>query len=354
MKIKKPRGYWTLERCIKLIQSCETIFAFKYKYIDAYNAIKRNKWYYILDDSFPERRKYSGYWSKEHCRNEALKYNYRSDFQKNSGGAYQIARKNGWLNDISKHMKKKGHRYKKCVYVYEFSDNCAYIGITYDIERRIRDRKKNKNDSVTNHILNTNLIPQLKILIDYVSVDVAIEKENYYFLKYKNNGWKMLNKTKTGSIGSVKKWTKELCIIEANKYTKRGDFLKFSGGAYDAMRRYCWTDEVLLNIPLKTKPNNYWTKDKCKEVFLMCSSKKEVKLNSSTAYSVAYKNGWINEFNKYMTNGRKSNGYWTKKKCLEIALKYTKRVDFQKKNGSAYNIAYKNGWLSDIYFIVGI
>lgn len=43
-------------------------------------------------------------WTKEACAKEALKYNYRSDFIKNSASAYSSALNRGWLNDICFHM----------------------------------------------------------------------------------------------------------------------------------------------------------------------------------------------------------------------------------------------------------
>ena len=39
-------------------------------------------------------------WSFEACKKEALKYNTRKDFRKNSGGAYRRAWKNKWLDDF--------------------------------------------------------------------------------------------------------------------------------------------------------------------------------------------------------------------------------------------------------------
>ena len=54
-----------------------------------------------------KKRKPIGYWTKERCKEETLKYNTRSEFQKGSESAYQAARKNGWLDDICKHMPRK-------------------------------------------------------------------------------------------------------------------------------------------------------------------------------------------------------------------------------------------------------
>jgi len=51
-------------------------------------------------------RKKKGYWTKETCQEESLKYENRTDFRKKSRGAYNKTYENKWLNDICSHMKK--------------------------------------------------------------------------------------------------------------------------------------------------------------------------------------------------------------------------------------------------------
>ena len=41
-----------------------------------------------------------GYWTKEKCKEEALKYSSAKEFQKNCRGAYGAIIKNGWLGEI--------------------------------------------------------------------------------------------------------------------------------------------------------------------------------------------------------------------------------------------------------------
>ena len=50
------------------------------------------------------QQKKSGYWTKEHCAEEAKKYQNRSSFCKGSNGAYTAALKHGWLDEICSHM----------------------------------------------------------------------------------------------------------------------------------------------------------------------------------------------------------------------------------------------------------
>lgn len=52
-------------------------------------------------------------WTKETCQIEALKYQTKSEFQKNSCGAHTAAYRNGWLNDICSHMTVTNYWYMK-------------------------------------------------------------------------------------------------------------------------------------------------------------------------------------------------------------------------------------------------
>jgi hypothetical protein len=50
------------------------------------------------------KRKPAGYWTKERCHEEALKYQFKVDFKKGCAPAYQAAQKHGWIDDICGHM----------------------------------------------------------------------------------------------------------------------------------------------------------------------------------------------------------------------------------------------------------
>lgn len=51
-----------------------------------------------------KNHKKHGHWTKENCQEEALKYNYRVEFQDAPSGAYQAALKNEWIDEICSHM----------------------------------------------------------------------------------------------------------------------------------------------------------------------------------------------------------------------------------------------------------
>lgn len=245
----------TKEECIEIAKNFNNIIEFKKKYFSVYGRIIHKKWYHILDDIFPNRRKPPNYWTFEKCKEEALKYNYKADFKKNGVTPYRKSLRNGWLNEITSHMVLSGDKYKRCVYVYEFFDNHAYVGLTYNMEVRKNKRKLNPKDSVIIYINKTGLIPELKTLTNYIPVKEAVELEKYYYENYKHNGWKMLNRAKTGGIGGGIVWTKEKCLETAKNIKSRTELYSKYTGLVQAAKRNGWWNEVLLHIPLKRKIN---------------------------------------------------------------------------------------------------
>jgi hypothetical protein len=101
---RKPRGWWTLERCHAEALKYETRGAFKHGSGDAYQAAWRNGWLDLIQGHMVEGCKPPGYWTFERCRAEALKYETRGAFQRGSKTAYAAAKKGGWLDQIRGHM----------------------------------------------------------------------------------------------------------------------------------------------------------------------------------------------------------------------------------------------------------
>lgn len=73
-------------------------------------------------------------WTFDRCKKEALKYNYRHEFKKNSN-AYKPAQSNGWLDDICSHMIKKHNTLTK--------DFCLNQATKY--ESRLEFQKNSKS-----------------------------------------------------------------------------------------------------------------------------------------------------------------------------------------------------------------
>jgi len=236
-------------------------------------------------------------WTKEKCHELALTCETRTEFHKHRY-TFDIASKNGWLNEICSHMKQVNNK-PRCIYAYEFVDNYVYVGLTGDLVDRNNRHFNNKNSSVYIHYLKTNEKPQIKQLTDFIDVNLAKIKECEYVEKYKNNGWCIINKTKTGSIGS--------------------------------------------NIV-------FWTKDKCKEVALLCETRSEFYKNYYGASSSALKNGWLDDICFHMIEIYKPRGYWNNyNNCLDEAIKQKTKTNFRIKSSGAFKSCVKNHWKDKIW-----
>lgn len=214
-------------------------------------------------------------WTKNNCKIEALKYNHKKDFKKESKGAYPAALNNGWIDDICSHMIPLGNKHKRMIYRFIFTDNYFYVGLTCDSNRRKNEHLKKNNSAVYKHMKETNLIPLYEELTDYLEVEDAQLQEKYWKNKSESEGYISLNSAKTGALGD--------CDI-------------------------------------------FWIKSRCHEEALKYKSRNEFHINSSSAYNSAYKNDWLDEICSHMVSKYKK---WNNKEICRIeALKYKTRYDY--------------------------
>ena len=196
---------WTKEICGKEAIKYKYRKEFQKKSYNAYQAARYNGWLNEICKHMEFKKKPNKYWhDKENCKNEALKYRTKTDFIKKSQHVYNISLKNGWLDEICKHMIPRGDKYHRCIYSYEFPNNRVYVGLTYNMEKRIGSRRKDTNDTVVKYVSETKLQPKLKQLTRYLPIGEAVKLEGEYLKKYIENGWIPLNKVKTGGLGGSK------------------------------------------------------------------------------------------------------------------------------------------------------
>ena len=288
-------------------------------------------------------------WTKEKCHEEALKYSSRKEFGDKSSHPYTISLNNNWMDDICSHMKIIGNLHKRCIYVYEFSDNHAYIGLTYNFDIRHKEHLECERSIVRKHT-ETNSSYELKQLTKYIDVDKAKLLEGKYVEKYKKSGWLILNKIKTGGIGGGNlKWTKERCHEEALKYFSKIDY-KNHCPQYRKVKEKGWLDDIWSHMKDDlNKTNGYWTKEKCQEEALKYSTRNEFFKKSSGVYNKCQKRKWIDDVCFHMSGKRyKPHGYWTKEKCQEESLKYETKKDFKRNSLSVYSICVQNKWIEEL------
>jgi hypothetical protein len=247
------------------------------------------------------------------------------------------------------------NNYLRYIYAFEFEDNNVYVGLTYNIIERYNGHivKGKKTSSVYKHIEKTNSKFTFKIITEnpiyYIDAQ-SLEHET--IIDYKDKGWNILNKGKTGKGcgslgGNIIKWTKNKCHEEALKYEYRVDFQYHCSGAYDISRKKKWLNEICSHMKIKERVI-YWTKERCKEIALKYTNKKDFREYNSNVYRNSHKRGWLDEICSHMYVIRYPKGYWTKEKCQEVALKYKNKTEFNKGHSQVYAVSLVNKWLNEI------
>lgn len=103
---RHPPGYWTKERCIENAKKYTERFKWQRASNSSYGSAFKNGWVEECAAHMIEVLKPSGYWNiKKNCIEDAKKYKARTEWYKNEHGAVQGAKRNGWYEECTKHMK---------------------------------------------------------------------------------------------------------------------------------------------------------------------------------------------------------------------------------------------------------
>ncbi len=190
----------------------------------------------------------------------------------------------------------------------------------------------------------------MRILETNLTLAEGVQKEGEYLENYRRNGWRILNRAKTGGIGLIarNKWSKRTCREEALKYRTRGEFAKQCSGAYEVARSNGWLDSYTW-LEEKQKPAGYWDSyDNCYKAAKTCRTKTEFIKLYNAAYVSARNNGWLEDYFWFAIKKVAHNKKWDFDTVFEEAKKYKSRKEFSNKARGAYKVACQNKWL-DLY-----
>ena len=136
------------------------------------------------------------------------------------------------------------------------------------------------------------------------------------------------------------KWTKEVVIADALKYTSKSEWRKNSS-AYAMAIRQGWLDEACAHMTALWKPK--WDKEAVFEDALKYQARGEWEAKSNGAVAAAKRNGWYEEAAQHMPMLIER---WTKKSVIADAQKYQTRGEWYAKSKS-YSIARNNNWVEE-------
>ena len=292
---------------------------------------------------------------KKNTIEESKKYSSRTEFLHGSYGAYTIAKRNGWLNEMTWLNRKNVYKDPvDTVYRYYFpTENAVYVGRTIYPNNRDKQHRTIEKDTVYKFAKEHNVeIPQMEMLEEGLTVLQGAEREKHWEKYYRDKGFTMINIQPCGSLGFMckGKWSKEKCFEEARKYKKRSEFQKNASQAYHIAMEKGWLDEMNWLPKTQKYPNGYWNdKEHIIEEAKKYTTIKEFQKECGGAFNSARRLGIINELTWLSKEKRLPFGYWKDKEhCIEEAKKYDSKKSFQKGNQSAYWASLKYGYLEEM------
>lgn len=285
-------------------------------------------------------------WTKESVIEESKKYKTRTEFSKKKSAAYKFARINGLLDEMSWLIKPKPTRSEindYCVYGYiDEVNKVAYIGLTHCPRKRHNEHFSNCNgDSSVFKYFNSisQNVPNPIYIVKDLYWDEALTAEDKYVNVYKEKGYLLLNKAKTGKKsgslgGNVVKWDKTNVFNESKKYSSKTELYKKNLTVYHIIYKNNWfKDMPWLNS--NRKPHKFWSKEKVVEIAKKYTTLISFMKENNGAYTAATRGGYLNELT-WLERTKYPKGYWTEEKLIEESKKYNSKKEFRENNRDAY------------------
>ena len=247
-------------------------------------------------------------WSDEDLRKEALKYSTKTDFQKGSGSAEFTARNRGkdFFDDITSHMvvKKKTKwsddelkdEAKKYEFKIDFQKNSPK---EYQVALK---RGRDFFDKITQH-----LKPSITQWTDQMLRDEALKYKTKQDFRKSNpsasqtaqkRGKNFWDEVTSHMVDLHKKWDEKSLGVEAKKYENLSDFWKFSSSA--AQTAMDKGREFYEDITSHMNKLTLWTDEMIKDEAKKYKTRSEFQRNGKGAYSAATNRGILDDVTMHM------------------------------------------------------
>lgn len=298
--MRKSNGYWTLERCKEYALKYNTRKEFEKNSRSAYTIALKNKWMDIVCSHMNSQIAPRGYWNKETCDEFAKKCSSRTEFSKKFHKAYDAALRNHWLDDICTHMKEiiKSAGYwtdeNLQLEAYKFKskkDFKKYASGAYSIatKKGILDKLCSHMDCYGNR--HNRLIYVYEFPDNHVYIGLT------YYPRKRDIAHRTEGPVFNHSIKTEFNVPEQTLI---SSFMPAEDAAVLEHKTKEHYKKSGW---IVLNI---AKPGalggnvHIWTKERCAEVAKKCYSRSEFKENFPSAYQSARKNRWLEQICLHM------------------------------------------------------
>jgi len=330
------------------IVKAETLIRIK-EYNDKYNKKKRDLTNEARKSKGLPDLKPRGYWTKARVLEDALNYKTKSEWVNASSAAHNAANKLGIFEEATKHMLVLGNSHKRCIYSIKLpKQNLAYIGLTFNFKRRMRNHMESKRFSELIKLYGRKSI-KVEQLTKYLDVDEAIKTEIILIDKMREIGWQMLNLKSGGGLGYKDTfWTEEKILETTKSYNKYNDWRLGNKHAYEAaIKNKKLMEKIYTLLPegYKIKGPTRWTKQEIFKEALKYKTKNEWYEKSSASCAAAKNLGIFKEASQHMPMPQFKSKL-SEEQIANDALKYKRRIDWCRFSPTIYRYTVKK---KDLY-----
>ena len=294
---------WTKESCLENALKFNSIKKWSSSKGSSYNTCCKKGWIPEMTSHMSRELKPSGYWNKERCLEEAMKYKSKAEWRNNSATSYRAALSKGWKTEIWETVKSLVLDTKNNIQWNK--DLCMKEALKYDTKSNwqrgsgssYQFARKNKWQSeMCSHMLTTSEVVSkvrlkwtkeevLKEALKYDQISKWQKKSPGSYRSASNFGW-----VEEVSSHMIKEffWDKESVLLDAKKYKRKSIWNKHSGGAYSFATRYGFFEEAVAHM-------HHWrTKEECKQDALRYRSREQwARLSPGPYWSAQSKPGWV-------------------------------------------------------------
>lgn len=288
------------------------------------------------------------HWDRTSAEAALAKCETKKEFREKYPRAYSHAVRHGYWKEISEGMGNLGDFNMRRIYVFEFADHHAYVGLSCDTDRRQTEHMRDASP-VGEHIVNECDDWKFFVLTDWLDKDAAGRKEEEMIEAYKAKGWIMLNRAPGGGLGHARDAMYSIGQIAgvAAGYDTKQEFKKGEPSMYSFAYRHGFLDKVCKHMRSGRKKIVNWPNERLDEIVARCKTPSNVGKENPYALKLIRERGLYEHYfgHAYKPIKRKI----TLEYAIEECKKYHSAPEVHKNDVGLYNTIYKRGWQDQCY-----